>query len=138
MLASLNPIDRSVYYVPPCMEGTHSWLIEEIHCWLNDDQAQNILWFKGSPGVGKPIIALTLVSSLVGGRLGSYFFCKCGDVALTNSASFWRTVAYDLTWCDTVVANRIIENLKGGKVDPGRADIQSHFKYLIQDPLMES
>jgi hypothetical protein len=29
-------------------------------------------------------------------------------------------------------------NLKDRKVDPSRGDIESHFKYLIEDPLMES
>jgi hypothetical protein len=31
----------------------------------------------------------------------------------------------------------MVENIKGGKVDPARADIKLHFRYLIDDPLRE-
>ena len=51
--------------------------------------------------------------------------------------SCWRTVAFDLAQRNAVIAEKVIENLKAGKVDPMRADIESHFKYLVEDPLME-
>lgn len=52
-LAALKPVDRSSYYVPPCMLGTRESVIKEIHHWLEDRQAQNILWLSGSAGTGK-------------------------------------------------------------------------------------
>ena len=79
-----------------------------------------------------------MVSHLAGmGILGSAFFCKRGDVALSDLTAFWRTVAFDLAQRNAVIAERVIQNLKAGRADPMRADIESHFRYLIEDPLME-
>src|ERR1700722_8069438 len=139
VLGTLKPVDRSGYYVPPCMRGTRQWLVESIHRWLDDQQAPNILWLSGSPGSGKSTIASTLVSQLREmGRLGSSFFFKRGDIALSDPAALWRTVAFDLAQKDSFFAERLVENLKEGRVDPTRAEIESHFEYLIQDPLTES
>src|SRR5271170_5728946 len=139
VLGTLKPVDRSGYYVPPCMRGTRQWLVERIHCWLDDQQARNILWLSGGPGSGKSTVASTLVSQLGEmGRLGSSFFFKRGDIAMSDPAALWRTVAFDLAQKDPVFAEILIENLNEKRVDPTRADIESHFKYLIQDPLTES
>ena len=137
-LTDLKPVDRSSWYVPLCTPKTREWIVEEIHCWLRDQQAPNIFWLSGSPGAGKSTIASTMVSHLAGmGILGSAFFCKRSDAVLSDPTVFWRTVAFDLAQRNAVIAEKVIENLKAGKVDPMRADIESHFKYLIEDPLME-
>ena len=137
-LAGLRPVDRSGYYVPPCMRGTRQWIIDRIHTWLDDPETPNVLWLSGSPGAGKSTIASTLVSQLMEmGRLGSSFFFKRADVALSNPAAVWRTVAFDLAQTDTVIAEKLTDNLNARKIDPMRADIESHFKYLIEEPLME-
>jgi hypothetical protein len=139
VLAALKPADRSGYYVTPCMQGTRQWIIDQIRTWLNDPQAPNILWLGGSPGAGKSTIASTLVSQLAEmGRLGSSFFFKRGDVALSDPAAVWRTVAFDLAQVDPIFSERLVVNLKERKVDATRADIESHFKHMIEDPFMES
>jgi hypothetical protein len=139
VLAALKPVNRSGYYVTPCMQGTRRWIIDQIHSWLSDIEAPNILWLGGSPGAGKSTIASTLVSQLAEmGRLGSHFFFKRGDVALSDPAAVWRTVAFDLAQVDPAFAKRLVANLTERKVDLSRADIESHFKYTIEDPLMES
>jgi hypothetical protein len=112
------------------------WMIKKIHCWLEDRKAPNILWLSGSPGVGKSTIASTLESDLRGsGRLCSYFFFKRGDVALSDPANLWRTVAFDLAQRNAPIADKVIKNLEEGKVDPTRQDIRSHFTWLIEDPI---
>jgi hypothetical protein len=139
ILAALKPVNRSGYYVTPCMKGTRQWVFDQIHTWLNSTHAPNILWLGGSPGAGKSTIASTLASKLAEmGRLGSHFFFKRGDVALSDPAAVWRTVAFDLAKVDPVFAERLMENIKDRKVDLSRADIELHFKYTIEDPLMES
>jgi hypothetical protein len=139
ILASLKPIDRSGYYVPPCMRGTRRWVVDKINSWLDDPLAPNILWLSGSPGAGKSTIASTVVSQLAErGRLGSNIFFKRGDVALSDPATVWRTVAFDLAQIDKVFAQKLMDHLKKRKVDPARADIESHFKHLIEEPLTES
>src|ERR1700729_2522609 len=101
VLAALNPVTSS--YVQPCMPGTRQWMIDHIHDWLRDHQAPNILWLSGSPGAGKSAIASTLVSNLQeAGRLGSSFFCKRDDIALSEPAACWRTIAFYLARYDTV------------------------------------
>jgi hypothetical protein len=138
VLAALKPVDRSAYYVTPCMRGTRQWIIDQIHNWLNDVQAPNILWLGGGPGAGKSTIASTVVSQLAEmGRLGSSLFFKRGDIALSDPAVVWRTVAFDLAQVNPIFAGRLVTNLKERKVDLSRADIESHFKYLIEDPLTE-
>src|ERR1700722_13841516 len=138
VLSTLRPVDRSGYYVLPCMQGTREWLIDSIHRWLDNQLApNNILWLSGSPGSGKSTIASTLVSQL-GELVGSSFFFKRGDIALSDPAALWRTVAFDLARKDSFFAERLIENLNEGRVDPARADIAKHFMYLIQDPLAVS
>src|ERR1700722_3397545 len=138
VLSTLRPVDRSGYYVLPCMQGTREWLIDSIHRWLNNQLApNNILWLSGSPGSGKSTIASTLVSQL-GEMVGSSFFFKRGDIALSDPAALWRTVAFDLARKDSFFSERLIENLNEGRVDPARADIAKHFMYLIEDPLAVS
>ena len=137
-LTALKPVDRSGWYIPPCTARTREWIVEKIHCWLMDEQAPNIFWLSGSPGAGKSTVASTMVSHLAGmGILGSAFFCRRSDIALSDPTTFWRTVAFDLAQRNAVIADRVVENLKAGRADPTRADIESHFKYLIEDPLAE-
>jgi hypothetical protein len=138
-LAALKPVDRTGYYVPPCMPGTRRWIVERIHNWLNDPLAPNILWLSGSPGAGKSTIASTMVSSLeVMCQLGSYFPCKRGDPALSDPAAVWRTIAFDLARRDSAIARRLVMNLEAGKANPDRADIESHFRHFIEDPLTDA
>jgi len=139
VLSSLNPVDRTGYYLPPCIPGTRRWIFESIQTWLNNPLTPNILWLSGSPGAGKSTIASTLVSSLEEqGTLGSHFACKRGDLVLSDPAVIWRTVASDLARYDSAFAERLIKNLEARKSNPGRADIESHFKHFIKDPLTES
>jgi len=136
ILSTLKPVDRSGYYVQPCMEGTRENLLQEIDVWLEDTNAPNILWIKGCPGSGKSTIASSLVSRLIKrGRMGSSFAFKRGDIMLSDPAAVWRTMAHDLARYDPSFASILVEVLKSGRVDPGRADITSHFESLIIDPL---
>jgi len=113
-------------------------MIDQIEHWLNDHQAPNILFLSGSPGAGKSTIASTLVSNLQNaGRFGSSFFFKRDDAVLGDPASCWRTIAFHLARCDSIIAQAVVENVKGRKVDLGWAGIESHFKNLIEDPLKE-
>jgi hypothetical protein len=56
---------------------------------------------------------------------------------LSNSATVWQTIAIDIAQRNAVFASRVIEDVKAGRVDLSRADIELHFKYLIEDPLVE-
>src|ERR1700722_741515 len=102
LMDTLKSVDRSGYYVPPCMRGTRQWLVDSIHRWLNDQLALNILWLSGGSGSGKSTSALTLVSKLGEmGRLLSSFFINRGEMAMSDPAALWRTVAFDLAQKDS-------------------------------------
>jgi hypothetical protein len=97
LLATLKPVDRGGYYVPPCMEGTRQDVFETVDQWLGDVHEPNILWIQGSPGSGKSTIASSLVSRFIErGQLGSSFAFKRGDITLSDPTTVWRTVAHDL------------------------------------------
>jgi hypothetical protein len=60
---------------------------------------------------------------------------KRDDSGLSDPVACWRTIAFDLARYDPTISKRIVENMERKKVDPGRADIELHFKYLVDDPL---
>ncbi|KAF7969317.1 hypothetical protein HWV62_27757 [Athelia sp. TMB] len=135
VLAALNPLDRRHYYVPPCMPGTRQCALDEIHTWLDDYAARNVLWLSGGPGAGKSVLASTAVAHLEDvGRLGAAVFCRRGDPRLSDPVAVWRTVAADLARARPDFAARIARNMQRGRVDPARPDIEQHFKYLVEDP----
>ncbi|KAF7977419.1 hypothetical protein HWV62_3560 [Athelia sp. TMB] len=135
VLAALNPLDRRHYYVPPCMPGTRQCALDEIHTWLDDYAARNVLWLSGGPGAGKSVLASTAVAHLEDvGRLGAAVFCRRGDPRLSDPVAVWRTVAADLARARPELAARIARNMQRGRVDPARPDIEQHFKYLVEDP----
>ena len=135
LLASLKPV-RHQRFVMPCMEGTRKGVFRKIDSWLDDFATHNILWISGSPGVGKSAIMSSLESRLrTIGRFGASFFFDRGNVSLSDPTALWRTVAFDLARKYPLMAKRLVKNLRDDKVDPGRPDIESHFKHLIQEPL---
>jgi polynucleotide 5'-kinase involved in rRNA processing len=83
LLATLKPVYRGRYTVPPCMPGTRNDVFETVDRWLGDVDEPSILWIHGSPGSGKSTIASSLVSKFTErGRLGSSFAFKRGDITL--------------------------------------------------------
>jgi hypothetical protein len=69
------------------------------------------------------------------GQFGASFFFDRGNASLSDPAALWRTVAFDLARKYPSMAERLVKNLKDDRVDPGRPDIELHFKYMIQEPL---
>jgi hypothetical protein len=136
LLATLQPVDRGGY-VLPCMEGTRQGVFETIDKWLSDINEPNILWLSGSPGAGKSAIASSLVGMLSSrGLLGSSFAFKRGDAALGDPTSLWRSVAHDLARYSDIFARQLVKVLERRLVDPRIPDIASHFKHLIEEPLI--
>ena len=135
LLKSLKPA-RPVRFVMGCMDGTREGVFGRIDTWLEDLRGPNVLWISGTPGVGKSAIMSTLESRLrMAGRFGASFFFDRSDASFSDPAALWRTVAYDLAQKYPLMGKRLVKNLQDDKVDPGRPDIELHFKYMIQDPL---
>src|SRR5882724_3442218 len=117
----------------PCLPGTRMDVLQKIHHWIADNQAQNVLWLKGNPGAGKTAIASSLVSEL-GTNLGSRFFFKRDDAAVNDPVVLWRTVAYDLAFTDPFFKKILVDVLRGGERDPGGVNVRTQFKDLIESP----
>ena len=47
-----------------CMEGTHTTILQEIENEIKNVNAPNVIWIRGSPGVGKSVLAASIASRL--------------------------------------------------------------------------
>lgn len=124
--------------MPKCFKGSRQWILDKIYAWLDDfhEQTPNVLWLSGGEGAGKSALASTLLSNLQGaGRLGGYWLCKRDNDLLSDPASIWRTISFDLAHMDSEVAKRVAKNIRQNKVQPARADVELHFRVLIEDPV---
>ncbi|KAF9002773.1 WD40-repeat-containing domain protein [Cyathus striatus] len=121
-----------------CMHGTREDIFEEVDNWLDDFKAPNILWIKGFPGVGKSAIASTLTQKLrVSNRLGSSYVFERAKVTLCTPNALWRSVAFDLSRLYPAVRRVVIERLEDEDVDVNTSNVQTLFRNLIEEPLLE-
>ena len=107
-------------------------ILKQVHDWVADDEAPNILWLKGSPGAGKSAIATSVVASL-GQRRGPSFFFKRDRNDLNNPMHLWPTIAYDLALAHSAFRQRITSTMNEHGVEPGRINVEDQFKYLIEE-----
>jgi len=123
-----------------CMEGTREDILEAIDDWISDlDAAQNILWLKGYPGVGKSTVASSVVERLrASKRLGSYLFFQRGKAAAQTSDALWRSVAFDLSQRYPTVRKHLIKKLAEDRDVPTTPDLNKLFCQIIQEPLVDS
>ena len=102
-----------------CLSGTRKDVLQQVHDWIADNHAPNILWLRGSPGAGKTAVASSLVSEL-GAKLGARFFFKRDDAAVNDPVVLWRTVAFDLARRDPPFNKILVDVLRG---EIGRAHV---------------
>ena len=116
-----------------CLSGTRKDILQQVHDWIAENQAPNILWLKGSPGAGKTAVASSLVSEL-GTKLGARFFFKRDDAAVNDPVVLWRTIAFDLACTDPLFKKILVDILRVGQRDPGGVNVQAQFRDLIHGP----
>ena len=140
--------------------GTLTWLhsLPELNAWLAG-KGPRIFWMTGLPGIGKSIIAASLVSSLHPAALGdqskevintivptpsprrsqpylAYFFCRSGEDKLMHAHNIVQTFSYQLArQCDIfhreVNKSRVIEQFI---VSPS-VGIRLLYNRLVERPL---
>lgn len=124
--------------IEECMDGTRKDILTMTTTWMNDFNAQNILWLSGSPGAGKSTISSSIISTLFRDkRLASKFFFQRGSKHLTPSA-LGRTVAFHLAQFDTEMREFLARLLKEHHVDLETPKLDHLFEQLIEVPLQGS
>jgi len=80
-----------------CMEGTWQTILQEIEDAVNKVDGHNIIWIRGSPGVGKSALVASISTWLQdqGRRVIPFCFDRTKSTKITTEA-LWHVVACDL------------------------------------------
>jgi len=81
----------------PCMEGTRQTILQEIESKVKTTDGHNVIWIRGSPGVGKSALAASISTRVEdqGRHVISFQFDRTQLTTITTDA-LWRFAACDL------------------------------------------
>jgi len=81
----------------PCIEGTHTTILQEIENKIKSIHSHNVIWIRGSPGVGKSALAASIVTQLQeqDRQVISFCFNYTESTTITIDA-LWHIVALGL------------------------------------------
>ena len=116
----------------PCMEGTRLDILQQIETEIENTDGHNVIWIRGSPGVGKSALAASVATRLQDqGRHVIWFrFDRTESTTITTNA-LWRVVARDLAcWYPS-----IRPQLAQGNTELSLSNIDHLFETLIEKPL---
>jgi len=116
----------------PCMEGTRNDILDKIESELKKVDGCNVIWIRGSPGVGKSALAASIAIRLQkqNRQVICFRFDRTESSAITADA-LWRVVARDLAHLYPSVCRHILEDNQ----KPISSDIDRTFEWLIERPL---
>ena len=119
----------------PCMEGTRTTLLQEIENEIKSVDDHNVIWIRGSPGVGKSALAASIAARLreQDRHVISFRFDRTQSATITTDA-LWRVVALGLARLYPSVRQHILNMVQNDKV-PEPSDMNGRFKFLIETPL---
>ena len=114
-----------------CMEGTRTSILQEIEYEIKNVDGPNVIWIRGSPGVGKSALAASIANRLVDQKrhVITFRFDRTQSTVTTNA--LWRTVACDLARLFPSLRQHIAQGSQGHN----SSDIDRLFKSLIEVPL---
>ena len=116
----------------PCMEGTRNDILDKIESELKRIDGPNVIWIRGSPGVGKSTLAASVSIRLQKqNRQVIWFRFDRTESSTITTDALWRFVAHDLAHLYPSVC-RLIPN---DNQMPILSDIDQLFKSLIETPL---
>jgi len=114
-----------------CMEGTRTTILQEIENEIKSVDGPNVIWIRGSPGVGKSALAASIANRLVDQKrhVITFRFNRTQTTLTTNA--LWRAVACDLARLFPSLRQHIAQGNQGHS----SFDIDRLFKSLIEEPL---
>ena len=115
-----------------CMEGTRSAILTTIETEVKGVDGHNIIWIRGTPGVGKSALAASISTRLQdqGRHVISFRFDRTQSTTITTD-SLWRVVACDLARLYPSFRQHLVKHNK----QHSSSDIDRLFKNLIETPL---
>ena len=114
-----------------CLEGTRTTILQEIENKIKNVNGPNVIWIRGSPGVGKSALAASIADRLVDQERHVISFRFDRTDSTINTSSLWRTVACDLARLYPSLRQRLAQENQGHS----SSDINRLFKSLIEGPL---
>ena len=119
----------------PCMEGTRTTILQEIENEIKNVQSPNMIWIRGSPGVGKSALAAGIAVRLrkQERHVIPFRFDRTRSTTI-NTDALWRAVALDLARLYPSVRQHVLNTVQDDKV-PDPSDINGRFEFLIEAPL---
>ena len=116
----------------PCMKGTRIAILQRIEDEINKVGDHNVIWIRGSPGVGKSALAASISTQLTdqGRHVISFRFDRTESTRITTEA-LWRVVACDLARWYPSLRQHLAKGIEGHI----SSDIDRLFKLLIETPL---
>ena len=114
------------------MKGTRIAILQRIEDEINKVGDHNVVWIRGSPGVGKLALAASISTQLTdqGRRVISFRFDSTESTRITTEA-LWRVVACDLARWYPSLRQHLAKGIEGHI----SSDIDRLFKLLIETPL---
>ena len=114
-----------------CMKGTRTIVLQEIENEIRNVDGPNVIWIRGSPGVGKSALAASIANWLVDQKrhVITFRFDRT-DSTITTSA-LWRAVACDLARLYPSLRQHLAQGNQGHRT----SDIDRLFELLIEGPL---
>ena len=115
----------------PCMGGTRTTILQEIENEIENVNAPNVIWIRGSPGVGKSALAASIANWLMDRKRHVIQFRFDRTQSSVTTIALWRTVACDLAR----LFPSLRQHLAQGDQGHNSSDIDRLFKLLIEVPL---
>jgi len=118
------------------MEGTRTIILQEIEDKIKSADGHNVIWIRGSPGVGKSALVASIVTRLreQDRQVISFRFDRTQSATITTDA-LWRVIALGLARLYPSVRQHILDIIQNNRV-PELHDIDGRFKFLIETPLL--
>ena len=116
----------------PCMEGTRSDILQAIETKVKNTSGLNMIWIRGSPGVGKSALAASISTRLQdqNRHVISFQFDYTQSTTITTD-SLWHIVICDLAHLYPSFRQYLVKHNK----EHSSSNIDRLFKNLIETPL---